>query len=176
MQTKTKTAIVWNEATFAKAVASIKNRGAMLDRDIQAAGLAALQQVGNGNTNWLNSLAAAMPKGARMQALKQWALAHAPCVENPNAKEAKAGKLFLYDKTKRLDLAEASAKPWFSFTLKADREAPAFDAQKAVEDTLKRIKAKASLTASQQADLERLTAEIKAVLARPLTEDEAAPL
>ena len=57
-----------------KAIASILTRGKKLDRDIHVAGVSCLQHIEeHGDVTLLNRLVGAMPKGSRVNALREWA-------------------------------------------------------------------------------------------------------
>ena len=57
-----------------KAITSILIRGKKLDRDIHVAGVSCLQHIEeHGDVTLLNRLVEAMPKGSRVNALREWA-------------------------------------------------------------------------------------------------------
>lgn len=138
MQTK----LIEGADQIGKAIASIAGRGAKLDTDIQRAGLSVLSHVAKHNdTTLADKLVHAMPKGARKLALVEWLLAFGT-FGKLDAKVDKdavaAGRLFKHDKTRRVDLAGAEAKPWHEFR----KEPPvmtAFDAGAAVRSVLSRM-------------------------------------
>lgn len=162
-KTVVSTLVITNQAEFSKAVLSIKNRGAKLDADIQAVGLASLKQAGNGNTNWANELLSALPKSARTVALKEWFLAHGPLVMNLNKEEVKQGKHFSYDKTKALKLELAEENAWFTF--KPDTEVKPFDAQAAVARLMSTLINNVGMDEATQARIQEHTKAIQAILA-----------
>lgn len=136
-------------AIIDKAIASIKNRGAKLDNDIQLVGLSALAHTAeHGDTGVMDRLVAAMPKSARKLALVEWMLAFGMARKlNPADKDEaaaiKAGRLFQLDRTRTLNLDGAMAKPWHTFKPEADPRT-AFDAQKAVASLLARMRGAAA--------------------------------
>ena len=127
-----------------KAIASIKNRGAKLDGDIQVAGLSVLAHVdAHGDTTLVDRLYNAMPKGSRRLALAEWLLAYGKVealqANNPEHKERiKAGHVFGYAKGKNTDMESAEATPWHEFKKEKD-VAEAFDVQAALASLLKRV-------------------------------------
>lgn len=159
-----KASVKYDDASFVRACVSIKTRGAKLDNEIQELGLAALKQVDQGNMNWINTLALALPKSARTVAFKAWVLACGKCVLNEDKASAKAVPFrFAKDKVTLLELA--AEKPWYKHA--KDTEAPVFDAQKAVDSLLTRLKGNVSLTAEQEKAIAGHTAAIKALLSQP---------
>lgn len=95
-----------------KAIASIALRGKKLDADIQLAGLSALNHLDlHGDMGPLTRLFFALPKGARGNALMDWAQTFGKVTINvgPDRKE----KPFLYNKEGKTDLGGATEKPWY---------------------------------------------------------------
>lgn len=148
-------------AAINKAIESIKNRGAKLDASIQIAGLSVMAHASeHGDTTCADRLVAAMPKGARKLALVEWMLAFGQMrkLDKANADEAqriKDGALFKLDKTRTLNMEGAADKQWHEFKPEAD-VATAFDAQKAVQAVLARLKAAGSAGMSIQHKSEAL--------------------
>jgi len=143
--------LIVGASAIAKAVASIKNRGAKLDADIQRAGLSVLQHVsgqGQGDTSLAEALVSAMPQSARKLALVEWMLAYGQLrmlnkAVPEEALRIKAGAVFKYEKERTLDLASATAKPWHTF--KPEKAvSTAFDAQAAVASVLARMRGAAA--------------------------------
>lgn len=152
-----------------KAIASIKNRGAKLDADIQLTGLSVLAHVEqHGDTTVADKLIDAMPKGGRRLALVEWMLACGKLRKlDPKSKDdaarIKGGAHFAYDKSRATDMTLAEEKPWHEFK----KEAPvstAYDAQAALARVMERIKAGAALKdkAAALAMARALVAELEA--------------
>lgn len=131
-----KTLIVGN-ALIAKAIASIANRGAKLDADIQLAGVSVLAHIEqHGDITLLNQLYQALAKGARKNAFAEWAMACGKVVlnEGPNRKDVP----FLYSKDKATMLDLAWEKPWFEYKPEPDL-ITVFDVQAAVAKIIKQV-------------------------------------
>lgn len=158
MTKATKTdALIVGAAAIQKAIASIANRGAKLDADVQHAGLSVLAHIAqHGDYTLAERLVTAMPKGARKLALVEWMLAYGAIRKlekgaTDNAAIAE-GHVFAYDKTRKTDMEGATATPWTEFKKEASI-LTAFDAQAAVHSVMKRL---------QTASKEGLTIEHKA--------------
>ena len=127
-----------------KAIASIKNRGAKLDADIQHAGLSVLAHVdAHGDTTVADSLINAMPKGGRRLALAEWLLANGKLrkldgKDKDDAARMKAGAHFAYAKDRRTDMQAATEKPWYDHKKEA-AVSSAYDAQAALAKVLARV-------------------------------------
>lgn len=126
-----------------KAIASIKNRGAKLDNDIQLVGLSVLAHTAeHGDTSVMDALVNAMPKSARKLALVEWMLAYGRAEKlDPklDAEAIKAGRVFKYNKERKLDLVGATENKWWEFKPEASVQT-AFDAQAAVASVLARMR------------------------------------
>ena len=138
--------LIVGTAAINKAIASIKNRGAKLDNDIQIAGLSVLAHVQEHKDSTVaDSLVNAMPKSARKLALVEWMLAFG-CMrlldrtKKDEAEAIKAGRVFKYEKERTTDLEGAQEKKWHEFKPEA-AVATAFDAQSAVASLLARMRA-----------------------------------
>jgi len=95
-----------------KAIASIATRGKKLDADIQHAGLSCLQHLdAHGDMGPLTRLLFALPKGARSNALLDWAQKFGKVTVNVGADHKT--KPFLFDKEGKTDLAGATELPWY---------------------------------------------------------------
>lgn len=166
--------LIVGTAAIDKAITSIKNRGAKLDNDIQLAGLSVLAHTAeHRDTGVMDRLVNAMPKSARKLALVEWMLAYgvARKLDPKNKDEAaaiKAGRVFQYEKERKLDLEGAQEKQWHEFKPEAD-VVTAFDAQSAVAALLARMRGaaakgltiehKAQALADAKALVEMLSAE-----------------
>ncbi len=127
---------ITDHATLVKAITSIKVRGAKLDTDIQEVGLSAINAIKeHGNVFYVNALYLALGKGARHVALTAWLLAFGGV--KANVGKDKASKPFNYSKDVLVDLASASAKPWFSFKPSAEPDM-VFDVYAALMGVLKK--------------------------------------
>ena len=138
--------LIVGTAAIDKAIAAIKNHGAKLDNAIQRAGLSVLAHTAeHGDTGVMDRLVNAMPKSARKLALVEWMLAYGRARKlNPKDKDEaqaiKEGRVFKFDKERKLDLEGAQEKKWHEFKPEA-AVATAFDAQSAVAALLARMKA-----------------------------------
>ena len=127
-----------------EAIKSIGRRGAILDRDIWAAGVSCLLQIAeHSNTTALNDLVNALPKGARKQAFVEWALAYGQVRLLDRANEADQdkiakGQVFNLDRTKDFDQVSAMANAWYDFKPEPDL-LTSFDVHKAVAQLVKRV-------------------------------------
>lgn len=93
-----------------KAIVSIKTRGAKLDKDIHIAGCSCLQHIEeHGDITLLNTLVDAMPKGSRVNALREWAEVHGKVKYNNETTS------FEYAKTSTTLMDEAMACSWVEF-------------------------------------------------------------
>lgn len=139
----TKIVLLKGTAAIVKAIDSIKNRGAKLDASIQQAGLSVLAHASeHGDTTCADRLVHAMPKGGRKLALVEWMLAHGQValLDKKDDKEAiAAGRVFKFDKARKLDLEGAEGTPWVEFKKEAAVQT-AFDAQSAVAALLARMR------------------------------------
>lgn len=164
--------LIVGTAAIDKAIASIKNRGAKLDNDIQLAGLSVLAHTAeHGDTGVMDRLVNAMPKSARKLALVEWMLAYG-CArkldpkDKAEAERIKAGGVFKFDKERKLDLVGAEEKKWHEFKPEA-AVSTAFDAQAAVASVLARMRSAAAKgmtvehKAEALADAEALVALLK---------------
>lgn len=136
--------LIVGAAAIDKAIASIKNRGAKLDNDIQLAGLSVLAHTAeHGDTGVMDRLVNAMPKSARKLALVEWMLAYGRArkldpSDKDEAQAIKEGRVFKFDKERKLDLEGAQEKKWHEFKPEAPVHT-AFDAQAAVKSVLARL-------------------------------------
>jgi hypothetical protein len=129
--------LISGAAAISKAVASIKNRGAKLDADIQLAGVSILAHIEqHHNVTLLNDLLLALPKGARKNALAEWAMANGQVKlnEGPTRKDVP----FLYAKERITSLDKAWEKPWYDYAPTPDL-IQTFDVQAAVAKILKQV-------------------------------------
>lgn len=109
-----------------KAIASIKTRGAKLDQDIWIAAVSALQHHDlHGDTTLVNRLVAAMPKGSRVNALRDFITCVGKVKFNDKTKQ------FDHDKEGTFDLAAAVAVSWTEY--KPEPAYVPFDALKAIK-------------------------------------------
>jgi hypothetical protein len=122
-------------------IKAIAKAGAKLDRDIQEAGLSALQALhDHGNIGYVNQLYNALPKGARKAALSSWYMSYGQIVANTEGD--KKDKPFKYTKDKAATNVEgAMADPWYNH--KPDQNPDeVFDLRKAVEGIIKKAQGK----------------------------------
>lgn len=110
----TKQTLIVGTAALSKAVASIATRGKKLDSDIQVAGVSILAHINeHGNVTLLNDLALALPKGSRLNALKEWACKFGKVKLNEGADRKTVP--FLYHKEGVTDIDGAWDAPWYDF-------------------------------------------------------------
>lgn len=123
-----------------KNIASIGRRGALLDKDIQATGLAVLAHIeDHREVSLFKKLFDAMPKGSRRNALVAWAIGYGQVAVNQD-KLTKVAQPFLFDKNKEPDLEAAAGKAWFDFK-KEKEPAEAFNFGTELEAFQKKVKA-----------------------------------
>lgn len=92
------------------AIKSIANRGKLLDRDIQIAALSAMQHhVEHGDVTLINRLIENMPKGSRVNALRQYIEWFGAVAYDADTKK------FVHVKGKTFDINAASEKMWTVF-------------------------------------------------------------
>ena len=126
--------LMTNKAAIIKAIASISGRGAKLDKDIWVAAVSAMAHHNeHGDVTIINDLVSAMPKGARVNALRDYILAHGKVSFDDKA------KAFVHAKEGSFDLEGALAISWVEF--KPEAEYKPFDALKLVTALAKRIAA-----------------------------------
>lgn len=105
--------ITASAADIDKAIASIKLRGAKLDKDIHSAACASLNHSAKHNDpTLLCRLVNAMPKSARRNSLVVWALKHGNVMQNDDAKTRELLPL-VYAKGKTADIDAAIAEPFW---------------------------------------------------------------
>mgnify|MGYP003655862602 FL=1 len=126
--------LITSKEAIIKAIASISGRGAKLDKDIWVAAVSAMAHHNeHGDVTIINDLVSAMPKGARVNALRDYILAHGK-VSFDN--EVKA---FVHDKEGYFDSLGAMEVSWVEF--KPEPEYKPLDALKLVTALAKRIAA-----------------------------------
>lgn len=104
--------LLTSTADMDKAIASIKNRGAKLDADIQLVGLSALAHLDKcGDLGPLTRLYFAMPKGSRTNALMDWAQTFGKVTVNTGADRKE--KPFCFNKQAVTNMDGAIEKPWY---------------------------------------------------------------
>ena len=136
--------LLTNVADLTAAINSIAKRGAILDRDIWAAGVSCLMHIEqHSDTTLLNDLVNALPKGTRKQAFVEWALAYGKVRLLDRANEADQdkilkGQVFRLDRTKDTDQVSAMANAWYDFKPEPDL-LTSFDVHKAVAQLVKRV-------------------------------------
>lgn len=98
-----------------KAIESIGNRGAKLDKDIQLAALSIVAHIDkHREVSLAIKLYKAMPQGMRRNALVAFFLG-VSMVEVNMDKETKGDRPLLFDGSKKTDMETAVSKPWFKF-------------------------------------------------------------
>ena len=134
--------------SIVKAISSIQKRGATLDKDIWIAAVSAMaHHAEHGNPHLINDLVAAMPKGARVNALRDYIMAHGKVQFNTE------NKVFTHDKDGSFDLEGALAVSWVEF--KPEPEYKPLDVMKLVKALAKKVadadEAKGDLCSPEQA-------------------------
>lgn len=122
---------------ISKAITSIATRGKKLDNDIWIAGCSCINHLElHGDVTLLNRLVAAMPKGSRVNALREWIESFAKVRYNTETKE------FDYDKSKVNLLDDAMATSWVEFKPEPAYQAMDFDVElaKVIKKALSRVK------------------------------------
>ena len=98
-----------------RAIDAIQVRGKELDEAIQLTGLSILHHIETcGDYTIFRRLFDAMPKGARKNALVEWACMFGKVQVNIDKKSAK-DMPFLFNKFGTTDLEGAAAQPWYTF-------------------------------------------------------------
>lgn len=116
-----------------KAITSINKRGKTLDRDIHVAACSALNHCAQHNdTIYINRLIESMPKGSRVNALRDFMEKFGNIAYNEET------KVFDYKKGKKADIEKAQEKSWTEF--KPEPQFKGFD----LEQQLKQVLVKAS--------------------------------
>lgn len=123
------------------AIEDIRATGKKLDNMIQVAACSVIQHIEkHGDITLLNSLVEAMPKGSRVNALRDFLGTFAKVTYD------EATKSFAYDKTKKTDLEGAQNIMWTEFA--PEKPYVAFDLQALLASVLK--KADAALSDDQR--------------------------
>lgn len=113
-----------NADNLATAIKSIKTRGAKLDQDIQIAACSAIKNHSEHfSTNLVNDLIAALPKGSRVNALREFINTFSGCSYD------EVTKLFVNDKSKTADIEGAMDVKWTEFKPEPAYHALKFDAE-----------------------------------------------
>lgn len=115
MERTLKTNLIVGNDALTTAIGAIKRAGKKLDGMIQVAGLSILDHIQkHGDITQFEALWAAMPQGARKNALAEWAFKFGKLSANTDA-NTKSEKPFLFDREKKTDLFGAEDQPWFMF-------------------------------------------------------------
>jgi hypothetical protein len=115
-----------------KAIASIASRGRKLDRDIWVAAVSAMaHHAKHGDVTIVNRLVDAMPKGSRVNALREFIMAHGKVSYNVDA------KCFEHDKDGSFDLDGALSVSWIEF--KPEQPYVPFDAGAALKTLMDKV-------------------------------------
>tara|TARA_R110002111_G_scaffold123047_1_gene186887 strand:- start:170 stop:646 length:477 start_codon:yes stop_codon:yes gene_type:complete len=126
--------LITSKDAIIKAIASISGRGAKLDKDIWVAAVSAMAHHNeHGDVTIINDLVNAMPKGGRVNALRDYILAHG------KVKFDNQVKAFVHDKEGSFDSLGAMEVSWVEF--KPEPEYKPLDALKLVTALAKRISA-----------------------------------
>lgn len=110
-----KTKLIVGSADITTAIGAIQKAGKKLDGMIQVAGMSILSHIDqHGDITLFEGLWAAMPQGARKNALAEWAFKFGKLEANKDA-NTKSVKPFLYSREKVTNLQGAELEPWFMF-------------------------------------------------------------
>lgn len=110
-----KAKVYLDKPAIEKSIASIANRGKLLDKDIQLAGESILAHIEkHREVSLFTKLYNAMPNGSRRNALVAWAIGYGQISVNMN-KETKKEQPFVFNKDATANLEGAASKPWFDF-------------------------------------------------------------
>lgn len=125
--------LITDSAKLDKAILSIAGRGKKLDNDIWIAAVSAINHhAEHGDTSKINNLVAAMPKGARVNALRDFIQCFG-AVDYDTAQ-----KIFVHVKGASADVAGAMETSWTEF--KPEAEYKPFDALAAITAMAKKAK------------------------------------
>lgn len=152
-------------AAIVTAIEDIRTTGKKLDSMIHVAACSVIDHLEeHGDVTLMNNLVDAMPKGSRVNALRDF-LNTFGRVSYDETKKA-----FAYDKTKETDLAGAMAISWTEF--KPEQPFVPFDLQGMIKGVLnKAIKAQGDESQKDNVDAE-LLASLQALVAEPELEPE----
>lgn len=124
--------LLTSKTDIVKAIASIQTRGKKLDNDIWVAAVSAMaHHAEHGDVTLVNTLVDAMPKGSRVNALREFILAFGKVTYDEQ------NKVFAHDKEGTFDLEGAQEKSWVEF--KPESEYKPFDALKAIAKIVGRV-------------------------------------
>lgn len=102
-------------AAIEKAIASIASRGKRLDKDIWIAAVSAMAHHDkHGDVTLVNRLVDSMPRGSRVNALRDFIMAHGKVAYDED------NKCFKHDREGTFDLAGATAKCWTEYKPEPD--------------------------------------------------------
>lgn len=146
-----------SKEAIVKAIKSIQTRGKRLDQDIWACAVSAMaHHAEHGDVTLINDLIAAMPKGARVNALRDFILAHGKVTFDEE------NQVFMHDKKGSFDLEGACEKSWTEF--KPERPYKPVDALALVKSLAKKISAERKegdkVTDVQHAAIMKLAADL----------------
>jgi len=117
---------------IAKAITSITSRGKKLDHDIHVTAISAMaHHAEHGDVTLVNKLVDGMPKGSRVNALREFILANGKVTFDDKA------QVFKHDKEGAFDLEGACVKSWTEY--KPEQQYIPFDAAKAIKAILTKM-------------------------------------
>lgn len=167
-----KTKLIVGTSDINTAIAAIQKAGKKLDGMIQVAGMSVLAHIEqHSDITLFEGLWAAMPQGARKNALAEWAFKFGKLEANLD-KNTAAIKPFLYSREKKTNLQGAEAEPWFKFKPEP-KVADCFDFTKMIGMLMAKADkaAKDGTPVAGEAQLKAVRAALAAV---PVTPDVAA--
>ena len=149
--------LITNKTALLAAFKSIQTRGKELDNDIWVAAVSAMaHHAKHGDVTIVNQLVEAMPKGARVNALRDFIMAFG------KVKYDEENQIFAHDKAGNFDLDGAQEKSWTEF--KPDPDYKPVDALALVTALVKKIKAERKegdkVTAKQSTAILKLADEL----------------
>jgi len=132
MTNKTPFKLIEGATAIDKAIASIASRGKRLDRDIWVAAVSAMaHHAKHGDVTLVNRLVENMPKGSRVNALRDFILAHGKVAWSEQ------DKCFVHDKSGAFDQEGAMSRCWTAY--KPDPEYVPFDALSALKQLMSKV-------------------------------------
>ena len=102
--------LITDKTALLDAIKSIQTRGKKLDNDIWVAAVSAMQHHDtHGDVTIVNQVVEAMPKGSRVNAMRDFILA------NGKVSYDEENEVFVHDKTGNFDLDGATEKSWVEY-------------------------------------------------------------
>jgi hypothetical protein len=151
------------------AITSITSRGKKLDKDIQIAALSAMSHhvgAGSGDTTLINRLVTGMPKGSRVNALRDFISVFGAVEYNPDT------KVFDHKKGATFNLEGAMAIMWTEYSPEKQDYKPIADGMVLVKVLMDKLaKDITEMGAASKVDLE-MFAKLKAATTKEVVEPD----